>query len=214
MTLSIHLRRPLITFATIAVSANAFGQAPNLRELAREHALRHPSSTLDRPVPPEHLDAKSVADLSRDAAAVVTGKLVRKGTYLSPREDYIFTDYEIRDVTVLAGQLSVRTSSVPGQVSLPVITLWGGEVVVEGVRFRDSNQNFAAIEEGVPYLIFLRPSMTGETGRYSLHNGAIFEIGSQQVKPLLKRGNQVFSWAEDVTVPDLIARIQSAGKAR
>ena len=200
----------LIAVAMLVLSTHAFGQR-NLRESARELALRDPNGTMNLPASPEHLDATTVEHLARESIVVVTGRLVRKGSYLSRNEDYVRTDYYLTDVVVLRGRLTVRGGSVPGSPTPAIISAWGGEVVVEGVRIRAEDQNFEPIQEGLPYLLFLTPARSPETRGYDIYNAAIFEIESQKVKPLLKRGHQVFAWAADVTLPALISKIQSAG---
>jgi hypothetical protein len=213
MNSSTDIKRPLIAVAILALSTNAFGQR-SLRELARETSLREPNAVLNLAPSPEHFEAKSVEDLTTHSIIVVTGRLARLGSYLSSKENYVLTDYAITDVTVLRGQLPVRGTSVPGQVDPLIVSVWGGEVVLDGVRIRAVNESFDSLRERTQYLLFLKPPPSPEIRGYDIYNAAIFEISAQRVKPLLKRGNHVFSWAEDVTLPDLIARIQSAGKAR
>jgi hypothetical protein len=210
MTLIIHMRQPLVAVAILALSTNAFGQGM-LREWAREKAQRDPSGTVNIPAPPGDYDTKSLDELVRESVLVVTGRLVRKGSHLNSIEDRVLTDYDISDVVVIRGNLSVPNSRVPGQTILPIVTFWGGEVVVEGVRISATNQNFKTIQDGGHYLLFLRSARPPGIGRYETYNGAIFEVASQQVQPLLKRGNEVFAWATDLPLAELLSRIRSAG---
>lgn len=209
----IQIGQPVLATVILTLAVTADGQR-SLRELAREIALNDPNGIIRLPQSPEHHEAKSPEELSRDSVVVVTGRLVHKGSYLSPKENYVLTDYDVADVNVLNGTLPVRGATVPGPTPSLVVSVWGGEVVVHGVQIRAEDQNFHPIREGVPYLLFLTPARSPESQGYWIYGAAIFEIESQKVKPLLKRGNQVFAWAEDVMLPELVARIQSAAKER
>lgn len=214
MTHSILTPLSLIAVAMLTLSTDVSGQ--NLREQARERARTEPNGTVYIPPSPAHYGATSIEELTKESIVVVTGRLVRRGSFLTSNDSFVRTDYDIEEVAILRGRLPVRNASVPGLATPLTISRWGGEVVVDGVRIRAVNDSFEPIKEGVPYLLFLTPSRSPDIRGYYIASGGagIFEIVSQQVKPLLKQGNEVFAWAAETPLSEAIRRIQAAGQAQ
>jgi hypothetical protein len=208
-----NMRSQLIAMAIVVLSTDAFAQT-NLLEWVRQQARRDPNGTIQLPAPPGHYDAKPLEDLERESAVVLTGKLRRKSSYLGLKEDRVHTDYNITEVTVISGRLTLPAESISGEKVWPIVTVWGGETVVEGIRVRAIDRNFDAIEDGGDYLVFLRAARQSPIARYEIYDGAIFEIGAQYVTPLLKHGDDIFAWARELPMSELIAKIRASGKAQ
>jgi len=120
---------------------------------------------------------------------------------------------------VIAGELPAPTQRVPRPGTSPILTVYGGEVVLEGVTVRCTDNNRDAIKDGAQYLIFLRPSRAPSTAgasRYEVYHGVIFEVSGDQVRGLLNNADHVFAdlLKHRPTPKDLVARIQKAAQAR
>jgi len=145
-----------------------------------------------------------------DATAVVQATLVRGKSYLDPTGNFIGTDYGILSPIIIAGALRVPPASMPGPTPPLTLTVFGGEVAVEGVTFRATDGHFEPITDGGQYLIFLRPGRPPQPGRYEIYYGAIFEVSGGVARPLLRSANDVFRGTADARLSDLVARIRKA----
>ena len=66
------------------------------------------------------------------------------------------------------------------------------------------------IVEGHEYLLFLRPSRLKGAGRYEIYYGGVFEVAGSGLKPLLKKGDEVFEESKNLTLSEVVDRVQSA----
>lgn len=198
----------VVMFAIAAVSVNA----QNLRELAREQARRNPGATLDYPAPPDAFPRKTLEELTNEASVVVRATLSLSESYLSSREDTILTDYLIRDVEVISGGLPVFASRTPGSAVQLLLTVVGGDVRVEGLLIRGTDNNREAVADNGRYLLFLKESQNSAPGRYEIYNGGIFEITQGNFKPLVKHPEYVFTDITNEAAGDLIGRIQNVAR--
>jgi hypothetical protein len=73
----------------------------------------------------------------------------------------------ITEPRVVAGNL-ISLSAVPTAGAQLVVTLLGGEVVIEGVPVRMINDNFSGIVDG-EYLLFLKRDQ--DEGKFSIYRG-------------------------------------------
>jgi hypothetical protein len=89
----------------------------------------------------------------------------------------------IRPEQVLAGALPV-TQSAPGQTKEPILTMYGGEIRVEGKKASAEMLNMKPLNSGQRFLLFLQPYGT-DVGRYKAAYGAIFEIQDDRMRSLL-----------------------------
>ena len=190
-----------------------------LLELARAQAIRRPGRPVEIPAAPAHNPPKTLDQLTNEAVAVVQVTLSRINSYVGSRGDRVLTDYLITTPMVIAGELPAPTQRVPRPGTSPILTVYGGEVVLEGVTVRCTDNNRDAIKDGAQYLIFLRPSRAPSTAgasRYEVYHGVIFEVSGDQVRGLLNNADHVFvDLLKDRATPkDLVARIQKAAQAR
>lgn len=95
-----------------------------------------------------------------------------------------------------------------------ILTVYGGEVIVDSVLIRGTDNDRAAIKDGEQYLLFLRQSRRPGAGRYEIYHGGVFEILQDKVTPLLKRADAVFKGSVGATLKDLIAQIETAVQVR
>jgi hypothetical protein len=193
----------------MGLSAAASGQ--NLRVMAREHAVRNPGKIMELPAPPGDYLPKTFEELSRESDVVVQGTLVFVRSYLlNPSEDRVLSDYRLASPRVLAGAFDSVLSPTPGPGAPVRIVVYGGEIQLEGVRVRATDYNSAPIVQGQEYLLFLRHSRLKDPGLYEIYYGGIFEVSGTRLKPLLKRGDEVFEGSKNASLPEVIDRVQKA----
>jgi hypothetical protein len=196
----------LVTLPSIA--APSMGQpSPTLRDRARESGgkpleLRGVSM---RSGPPKSIEALTV-----EADVVLLARLSRGKSYLSPNEYHLYTDFIIHEPRVISGSLVVP-SAAPTAGTPQVITLLGGEMVIEGVPVRYLNDNYSAIVDG-EYLLFLERDQ--DAGRFQIYERGIFRIDGQLVKPLAREADDEFPGLRNAAVPTVISRIEGAAKQR
>jgi hypothetical protein len=186
----------------------SIGQAsPTLRDRARESGgkpleLRGISMPSGPP--------KSIEALTVEADVVLLARLSRRNSYLSPNEYHLYTDFVINEPRVISGNL-VLPSAAPRAATPLVITLLGGEIVIEGVPVRYLNDNFSAMVDG-EYLLFLKRDQ--DVGRFQIYERGIFRLDGQLVKPLAREADDMFPDLRGASVPALISRVENAAKQR
>jgi hypothetical protein len=201
--------------ASVGVAHPVAGQ--ELLELARAHARQYPGLPVQIPSGPGHYESKTVDELTREAVAVVQARVSRIRSYVGgSRGDRVLTDYLITEPGVIAGRLAAAVQPVPGPGTTPILTVYGGEVVLDGVTVRCTETNREAIKDGGQYLIFLRPARgTGAgPGRYEIYHGGIFEVLQDELKPLLKKARDVFPEFINQRPQELVARVRNAAQPR
>lgn len=186
-------------------------EAQNLRDLARAHAADNPGVALQLTGSPGDYLPKGMAELASESEVVLRARLVRTTSYLGPKEDRILTDYRIDVEQLISGDLPV-TRTVPGSTPDLRLTVYGGELRVEGVLLRATDPNRGEIMDGRSYLLFLTRSRAGGPGSYEIHYGGIFEVSNDRVRPLLKQGDRVFGGDVALTLGDLIPKLKIAGR--
>ena len=199
----------LLTVGLLLLPPSTAG-AQNLREIARHQAAKDPSVPLEIPAPPGHYEVKTMEEMGREARIVLEGRLSHPTSYLGRSEDRVLTDYTVVEARVILGQLSTPQSERPGPGKPIVLTVWGGQIDLEGVTVRGTDSDLNRITVGGRYLLFLRDSRANKPGHYEPYNGGIFEISGGRLKALLKNGNEVFPDAEHESLSDVIARVHKA----
>jgi hypothetical protein len=184
-----------------------------LRELAREQALKDPGVPIVKPAPPSELWPKTIEEVSKEADVVLLAKLARTNSYITADGHRVVTDYSIHEPTVIAGSLPPTWASVPGRAVPLILTVYGGEVTVEGVKVRGFDQNREAIADGGTYLLFLSKSPQLEPGRYWIYYGGIFEVSHDNVRPLLKDADNVYKGTVDLRLNDFVTRVKAGVSA-
>jgi hypothetical protein len=200
----------LAVVTLLFVGLPGLGEAQNLREMAREWGMRNPGAPLGYPAPPADYAPKTIEALAREADVVLQARLSKYESRLGENEDRILTDYRILVPRLLSGRLANTTTAFPGEGVQLLLTVLGGDVVVEGVTIHGTDGNRQAIKEDGQYLLFLMASRRREPGRYEIYNGGIFEIAGGEVKPLLKSADHVFKNGVETRLDDMITRIQTA----
>lgn len=91
-----------------------------------------------------------------DTDLIVRGVLVGGRSYLSPDEHEIYTDYEIKNPRVLYDSRS-QAPTVP---TVPTgslnVTIIGGEIVLNGLRFKSVHDALPSLNRGQEHLLLLK----------------------------------------------------------
>jgi hypothetical protein len=178
---------------TIPELARARGQNPVVRGVVRD------------------VTTAPLETVAKEASLVVVGRLRWMRSYLTSDQMNILTDFAIEPENVVAGQLSL-TQAKPAAAAVPTLTVYGGEVTVDGVRVSAVDHNMDLPRSGGKFLLFLRP-FGAEPGRYELVRAAIFEVDNDRLRPLLKRADTPTPYA-DVTAGTLPSAIAGVVRAR
>jgi hypothetical protein len=112
---------------------------------------------------------------------------------------------------VLAGQLPV-TRQTPGDSSLPTLTVYGGEITIDGVTVSAVDHNVDPPVPGRRYLLFLSP-FGADGNRYQAVRGAIFEVENDRLRALLERADTAHPYA-DLTGKSLASVVLEITRAR
>jgi hypothetical protein len=118
----------------------------------------------------------SVSELAPNADLIVEGRLVRVKSYFWPEEDTVYTDYRLVPSRII-GERKASTASSPGQLKPAVVTMRGGEVVIEGTSVTIVDSTRPVLKENRSFLLFLRRTSDVEP-RYEVFGAAagMFEI--------------------------------------
>jgi hypothetical protein len=186
-----------------------------LREVARRQAIENPGVPLQHVSGPVEYVPKPVEQVANGAIAIVLGKLVRLKGYVDASGTAVLTDYLITEPTVVAGQLPTLVERVPTPGKSLILTVVGGETIIEGVIIRSESPSFDPIEERTQYLLFLGPSQQPGPTRFETHYGGIFQVLPNKLKPLMKQADRILQgFTADEPAHVFVARMQKAVKAR
>jgi hypothetical protein len=149
--------------------------------------------------------------LSKEAPLIVVGRLIWVKSYLTADQMNVLSDYAIQPDQVLAGTL-MPTQNVPGKAAAPTLTVYGGEVTIDGVTVSAVDHNLDLPKSGQRFLLFLK-LFGADAARYQVVRGAIFEVENEKMRSLLKRSETPTPYA-DVTGKPLSAAVLHIARAR
>jgi hypothetical protein len=204
-------------FAAIAVLVAVIGSvlsAQTLRDRVREFGREHSNAVYRFPRAPAEFDGpQTIEGIARDADVVVQCKLAKGGTRLLA-DEVVVTDYAIVEPLLLAGRVPVQQTSQPGApTALMTLSLWGGTIVLDGVRV-EAEGGYAP-KVGSTYVLFLSPARRSTLpNNYELYAEGVFEIDGGRVVPLFRDAMNVFGGTIDRDVSAFIARIKNAVRTR
>jgi len=150
------------------------------------------------------ITAQSLRDAAREQARKSPGVLIlltsAPGDYLPQTIEDLTKESEVK---------------VPGTVMAPpILTVFGGDVTVDGVLIHATDSNREAITDGERYLLFLMNSRRREPGRYEIYHGGVLEVVRNQARPLLRDSERVFKGIVGTPISELIPRIEKAAQSR
>ena len=192
--------------AVLVMCAPVDARAQTIPELARTK----PANPIVRGV---LRDVKSapLETLSNEASLILVGRLIRVKSYLTPDKMNVLTDYTIVPDRIIAGQLPL-TQSAPGPGAAPTVTVYGGDVTIDGVTVSAVDHNSELPKSGQRYLLFLDPFGSG-AARYQPHREAVFEIENDKLRTLLRRADTPNAYS-DVIDKGLAGAVLEIARAR
>jgi hypothetical protein len=199
--------------STVVPSLEAGAQP--LNELAKAHSRKYPGTPLIQVGPPGDYLPKTIEELTREAEIVIHARLVRLKSYVGADGERVLSDFAIRGNVMLAARTADAAAAVQGGITgTLIVTVFGGEVMIEGVEVQSSSGGSAAITDGGEYLLFLKKARRPGAGRYEPYYGAVFSIEEGKLKPLLRDGNRVFKDASEAALPEVVSQIEAAARFR
>lgn len=135
-----------------------------------------------------------IETLAKESTLVVVGRLVWSKSYLTADEMNVLSDYSIVPEKVLLGTLPLSQGK-PGTLATPTLTVYGGDVKIDGITVTVVDHNVELPRSGERFLLFLRP-FGGGLNCYQVVRGAIFEIHSESMRALLKRADAPAPYGE------------------
>jgi hypothetical protein len=160
--------------------------------------------TLGEPVP------LSIEELTKRSDMVVEARLALLKTYINDRDTAVITDYAIQPIRILTGAVS-GAARQPGIATPLVLSVYGGEVVRNGVTIRAVNHNLEPLIIGETYLLFLK-HFGNEPGRYDIYNTGVFELSENTLRPLTHHRELYRDFSK--TYGDVVARVMAAASPR
>jgi hypothetical protein len=158
--------------------------------------------------------ALSLEQLAAGADLVLEGRLTHPRSYLS-EDKHIYTDYQIRPGRVLVDRNSFFTRATPGAPTTLVVTLYGGEVVVNGISATLVDHSYVKRPSEGRYLMFLRnkPDRPNEF-EVAGSSAGLFAIDANNTTRSMRRQFQRgdLSDLSDTPLETVFQRITAAGK--
>ena len=124
----------------------------------------------------------------------------------------ILSDYAVHAERVLAGDPQV-TQRVPGASVAPTLTVYGGELTVDGMTVSAVDHNLNLPASGQTYLMFLK-RFGPDAGRYQTVRGALFAVEpNERLSSLLKRADMAIPY-KDIVSRSLSEAVIEIARAR
>lgn len=159
------------------------------------------------------LEPVPLADLVAGADLIVYGKLVRQRSYLTEAKTDVYTEYALKPERVIVDREGALTGSRRGRLQLVLVTVYGGELVVDGTQVRFEDKSLVKWPEDANLLLFLK-RIGGETNRFEPYGGSagLFQVKSgQRIKSLLHHSESDKELGQ-LTLDEAIQRIRGQTK--
>jgi hypothetical protein len=126
---------------------------------------------------------RTLRDVARASDVIVTAFVADGNGRLSADKSDVYTDYSLRDVTVLYEKGAVR--SLPEHPPTMTVTMLGGTVVINGVSFTYTQKALPPLQPGMRVMLLLQRvdhtfAITGEFY-------GVFDISGGTLEPKLPR---------------------------
>jgi hypothetical protein len=160
------------------------------------------------------LEPVALADLAAGADLIVHGRLIRQRSYLTDAKTDVYTDYEVKPERVIVDRAGPSTLKSPGPTAPIIVTIYGGELVVDGTQVRFEDKSLAKSNLNSDLLMFLK-RLKGETNKFEPYGGSagLFQIeaGGQRVRSLLSHSEKDRELGQ-LTLSEVIDRVRAHTK--
>jgi hypothetical protein len=180
-----------------------------LNEGAKLHAQRFPGEPMVLVGPIGRPTPITIAELTQKADVVLHARLFKLKTYIGRDGEHVLTDWAIRDSNLLAARTDSAMARAMDATKPLVVTMYGGELTIEGVRVVASPAEKRSVVDGGEYLVFLMPSRGGGD-RYEPYHDGVFAVEEGKVKPLVRDAGNIFKDAADAPLATVLATVQEA----
>ena len=161
---------------------------------------------LGEPVP------MSVEQLTKSSDLVVEARVSALRTYIDATDTAILTEYAILPVRVLADGVPTAARQ-PGLATPLRVTVYGGEVIRDGVTVRAENHDLEALKNNVTYLMFLK-NAGAKAGSYQIYNAGVFELVKDTARPLASHGRDLYRDVGSGSYNDIAVRIAAVARSK
>ena len=169
-------------FIALLACITAAQQSPTLRDQVRASGGKPLGILVRRDAGAVPLETLAKVDL------VARGNLTNPKSYLSQDGHHIYTEYELVPNRVVSDRAGVSTQAKPGVPPRITVTLYGGELVIDGTNVSVTDGTRDSWSEGADLLLFLtRKSSDGGVYRFEVGAPGIFEVIGDHVKALRRQ---------------------------
>lgn len=153
----------------------------------------------------------TLRELTESAELVLEATVSKLKSYLTPDEENILTDYQIVPVRVFVSRVPAGRGA-PGPAVPLVLTMYGGDLTIDGTRVSVVDHAVKRLQAGRRYLLFLQ--RFGSQGHFQLQGGGAFEIDSQELKTILARDENIYREFVETPFNEVVNRINAAASGR
>jgi hypothetical protein len=155
----------------------------------------------------------SVESVIPDADRIVQGTVESSKTYLSADKKNLYTDYVVRPLRVMKPVQSTPATSRPGtnQILSIVVTRWGGEMLLEGVRVIQEDHDTPQFKVGEELILLLSQRGADKFGLAAPVSSA-FTVSRGQVQPLTLGGHPVYDTVRGLSVAQFEALVRRSSR--
>jgi len=112
---------------------------------------------------------------------IVRAKVISAQIHLSSDQRYIFTDFGLQPIAVLVQRGPERT--MPGSTPRLIVSVLGGEMVIEGHNVTWTDTSLERFEIGKEYVLFLQRSPALDAYVLTGHSNGAFEVRNEGIEP-------------------------------
>ena len=185
-------------------------QSPDIVERAAANDGRPLTITISQDAYPISIEA-----LAAGSELALEGKLIPLQSYLSEDKRHILSDYEIQPGRVFIDRKTSFSRAAPGPANRLTLTLYGGQVEIEGTSVTLVDRSFSKRPAAGRYLMFLVEKPNARNA-FQLFGGAagLFAINGKDVVTSLRRQLQKGDESDvsDIPLERLFERIVASAK--
>ncbi|HKY22057.1 MAG TPA: hypothetical protein VJM31_12640 [Vicinamibacterales bacterium] len=171
----------ILSMVSLGLSVTTIAQAQNLTlpEVARRQGPQQLPVVQLRDV---ELLPDTLEELVQTSDLIVHGRVQSAESYLSDNQEDIYTDYVLSPIRVIS-QGRALLAKGPFLPTPIVVKRWGGEIVIEKVRFLQILSHLRFFIPGEEVLLALVSN--SHDGKYHIKGAGAFSMKGNEVEPLV-----------------------------